>query len=213
MTGAESRAVLAFQTPGRIADTALAVGDVVRAGQVLATQDQISLQEDVDAAQAAQAAQAANQASAEAAAQNLARVKELAARAVATSLALDAAQSTNDTAAAAAEAKAAAADRKRAKDAAGFAALTAPAEGVVLSIAVKAGTVVAAGTQVLTLALGPGRKAVLDIPADFLPVLTTGRAFALPGRLPATGPLTATLRQDPSRWPPKAPAAAASASA
>ena len=202
--------MLAFQTPGRIADRALAVGDVVRAGQVLATQDQISLQEDVDAAQAA------NQASAEAAAQNLARVKELAARAVATSLALDAAQSTNDTAAAeaaAAEAKAAAADRKRAKDAAGFAALTAPAEGVVLSIAVKAGTVVAAGTQVLTLALGPGRKAVLDIPADFLPVLTTGRAFALPGRLPATGPLTATLRQDPSRWPPKAPAAAASASA
>lgn len=186
---AESRASLAFQTAGRLAEMTLAVGDVVKAGQVLATLDQVSLQEDVDAASAAVTS---TRATALAAAQNLARVRELNARAVASDEQLGAAQRANDTAAA--QAEAAAADLKRAADAAGFGTLTAPQDGVVLSIAAEAGTVVGAGSPVLTLALGPGREAVLDLPSDYLPLLTPGRSFILHGRVPGAAPLTGTLR-------------------
>ncbi len=145
----------------------------------------------MDAAKAAVTSTEAT-ATATAAAQNLARVRELNIRAVASTEALDAAQRANDTASA--QARAAAADLKRATDAAGFGTLIAPQDGVVLSIAADPGTVVAAGTPVLTLALGPGREAVLDLPAEFLPLLTPGRAFTLHGRVPDAAPVSGTLR-------------------
>jgi RND family efflux transporter MFP subunit len=186
---AEQRATLAFQTAGRLASLPWQVGDRVQAGQTLATLDQVTLAEDVDTAQAAlDSAQAA----AETAAQNLARVQELANRGVAPAATLDAARRAAATAQA--QAGAAAADLKRAQDAAGFGTLTAPAEGVVLSIAARPGTVVAAGAPILTLALGTGREAVLDVPADYLGLLTPGRTFTLQGRVPGVAPLTGTLR-------------------
>lgn len=187
---AEQTSTLAFQTAGRLASLPWAVGDRVQAGQALATLDQVTLAEDVDTAQAAlDSARAA----AETAAQNLGRVQELANRGVASAATLDAAERASATATA--QAQAAEADLKRAEDAAGFGTLTAPAEGVVLSIAAKPGAVVAAGAPILTLALGPGREAVLDVPADYLSLLTPGRTFTLQGRLAGAAPLIGTLRR------------------
>ncbi|MBI1418603.1 MAG: efflux RND transporter periplasmic adaptor subunit [Limimaricola sp.] len=186
---AEKEAVLAFQTAGRVADLPVQTGDSVADGAVLATLDQVTLQEDVDAAQAGVTSA---EASAKAAADNLARVSELAKRGVASQQVLDSAQQANDTAAA--QARAARADLARAQNALGFGTLHAPSDGVVLQIAVKPGTVVGAGSPVLTMALGPAREAVLDVPADYLSLLQPGRSFTVTSRVQGAAPITGTLR-------------------
>ncbi|MCW1918210.1 efflux RND transporter periplasmic adaptor subunit [Rhodobacter sp. KR11] len=186
---AEHQSALAFQTAGRVAQLGLAVGDRVTKGQLLATLDQVTLDEDVTTARAALSSA---QAAAELAAANFARVTELNARGVASVQGLDAARQGRDTSAAGAEA--AAANLRRALDALGFGALTAPEDGVVLSIAVKPGTVVAPGTAVVTLALGTGREAVLDLPADYLSLVDTGSPFTLFSRVTDAAPLTGHLR-------------------
>ncbi len=186
---AEHQSALAFQTAGRIARLDLSVGDLVTKGQVLATLDQVTLSEDVDAATAALASA---RAAADLAAASFDRTTELNSRGVASTQALDAARQARDTAAA--QAAAADANLRRAKDAEGFGTLTAPEDGVVLAIAVKPGTVVAAGTPVVTLALGPGREAVLDLPADYLSLLSEGSAFTLFSRVTGAAPLTGHLR-------------------
>ncbi len=52
---AETSTVPAFQTAGRLATLPVSAGDRVTKGQVLATLDQITLAEDVDAAEVASA--------------------------------------------------------------------------------------------------------------------------------------------------------------
>lgn len=186
---AEHQSALAFQTAGRVASLNLTVGDRVAKGQVLATLDQVTLSED---AQAARAALDSARAGADLARASFDRVTELNARGVASTQVLDAARQARDTAAA--QAEAAAANLRRALDAESFGALTAPEDGVVLSIAVKPGTVVSPGAPVVTLALGPGREAVLDLPADYLPLVTVGSPFRLYSRVPEAAPLTGHLR-------------------
>lgn len=186
---AEHQSALAFQTSGRVARLDLTVGDLVTKGQVLATLDQVTLSEDVDAARAALSSA---KAAADLAAASFDRVTELNARGVASVQVLDAARQGRDTSAA--QAEAAAANLRRAEDAQGFGDLTAPEDGVVLSIAVKPGTVVTSGTAVVTLALGAGREAVLDLPADYLPLVTEGSAFTLYSRVTGAAPLTGHLR-------------------
>ncbi|MBI1170164.1 efflux RND transporter periplasmic adaptor subunit [bacterium] len=186
---AETSTVLAFQTAGRIATLPVSAGDRVKAGQVLATLDQITLQEDVDAAEAALTAA---RTAADVAAQSLTRAQELARRGVASTETLQNAQRGSD--AAAAQVQSAAAGLARARDAAGFGTLTAPNDGVVLSVQGQAGAVVSAGTPVLTLASLTGREAVLDVPAEFLSLLSPGQKFTLRARMPNAPTLTGTLR-------------------
>jgi RND family efflux transporter MFP subunit len=186
---AETSTVLAFQTAGRIATLPASAGDRVTKGQVLATLDQITLAEDVDAASAAlNSARTA----ADVAAQGLARAQELSRRGVATTAALQNAQQGSD--AAAAQVRSAAAGLARARDASGYGTLTAPTDGVVLSTAAQAGAVVSSGTAVLTLASLSGREAWLDVPAEFLSLLAPGQAFIIRARAPNAPPLTGTLR-------------------
>ncbi|MGV8986547.1 MAG: efflux RND transporter periplasmic adaptor subunit [Cypionkella sp.] len=186
---AEISTVLAFQTTGRIATLPVEAGDRVTAGQVLATLDQTTLQEDVDTANAALTS---TKAAANVAAQSLARALELSRRGVASTEALQNAQRSND--AAAAQVLSAAAGLTRARDAAGFGTLKAPSDGVVLSTHAQAGSVVAAGTPVLTLAALAGREAVLDVPAEFLGLLSPGQEFTIRARTPDAPTLTGTLR-------------------
>lgn len=186
---AEHQSALAFQTAGRVAQLDLGVGDRVAKGQVLATLDQVTLGED---AEAAKAALASARAAAELALANFARVTELKSRGIASQQMVDAAIQQRDTTAA--QAEAAAANLRRAENAASFSTLVAPEDGIVLSIAVKPGSVVAVGATVVTLALGTGREAVLDLPVDYLPLLTPNRSFKLYSRVVGAAPLTGRLR-------------------
>ncbi|MEI6800886.1 MAG: efflux RND transporter periplasmic adaptor subunit [Pseudomonadota bacterium] len=189
---AEVTSTLAFLTLGRVATLQVATGDQVAKGAVLASLDQVTLDEDLTAAQAAlQAAQARGVF----AGQSFERVQALAKRAVASAAQLEQAQAALETAKAAIAA--AEADLARAKDAASYSALTAPMDGIVTATLVDPGTVVSVGTPILTLAGLTGREAVLDVPPDFLSLLHLGDDFEVSGRgsAPIHGALT---RIDPS---------------
>lgn len=184
---AEVTTDLAFQTLGRVAALNVASGDRVKAGDVLATLDQVTLNEDLTAAQAAlQGARA----QAEFARQSYARMQELVNRAVATTAQMESAQAALDTAQA--NVATAEANLVSAQDAAGYSALHAPMDGIVTSTSVETGTVVAVGTTVLTLAGLSGREALLDVPSDFLALIKIGDTFEVTGR--GSPPVTGKLR-------------------
>ncbi len=186
---AETQTVLAFQTLGRLATLPVSPGDMVRKGDVVATLDQVTLQEDVEAAQAA--AHAAR-AQADFALQSLARVRELVRRNVASAAQLEQAQAAADTAGA--QATAAEADLARARDAARFGTLTAPDDGIVLSTAAEVGSVLSAGSPVLTLAGKGGREAVIDVPAEFVVLLPADARFEVRASQGVRQSFPATLR-------------------
>ncbi|MDK3020158.1 efflux RND transporter periplasmic adaptor subunit [Pseudodonghicola flavimaris] len=180
---------LAFQTSGRIATRPAELGDVVKAGDVLATLDQITLAEDVAAAQAAlKAAQAA----ADLAAQSLTRVEELNRRGVASTAQLEAAIAERD--ATAASARAAEADLTSAEDAERYGTLRAPADGVVITVDADPGTTVSSGTSVLTLATEAGREAVIDVPTEVLTILPKDARFTIAPRSPGGAAIPGRLR-------------------
>lgn len=178
LIAARIETALAFQTTGRVASRPTDRGDRVTAGQVLATLDQITLDEDVAAARAAVAAARAQ---AELAEQSLARAERLAQRGVAATAQLEAATAQRDSTAASLQA--AEADLLRAEDAARFGTLRAPAEGVVIAVNVEPGAVVSPGTPVLTLAAEGGLEAVIDVPADVLALLPPDAEFTLRPRM------------------------------
>ncbi len=124
--------VLAFKTAGVIAAIHVEEGDAVTKGQVLAELDP----RDVEA-QFRQAQEAADKA-----ARDLARVRKLHAGGFASDAALQDAE---------AQAKSTKATAQAARSNKGYAAIVAPADGVVLRRAVEANGVVAAGAPVLTL--------------------------------------------------------------
>lgn len=165
---------LAFQTSGRIATRPAELGDMVQAGDVLATLDQITLAEDVSAARAALKAARAEAALA---GQSLARVEELNRRGVAATAQLEAAIAQRD--ATAASVRASEADLARAEDAERYGTLRAPADGVVITVDAEPGTVVSPGTTVLTLATEDGREAVIDVPTEVMSILTPDARFAI----------------------------------
>lgn len=184
---AEVTTDLAFQTLGRIATLNVASGDRVKAGDVLATLDQVTLNEDLAAAQAALQGARAQE---DFARQSYDRMQELVSRAVATDAQMESAQAALDTARA--NVSTAEANLVSAQDAAGYSALHAPMDGIVTSTAVETGTVVAVGTTVLTLAALAGREAVLDVPPDFLALIHVGDTFEVTGR--GSPPVMARLR-------------------
>jgi RND family efflux transporter MFP subunit len=179
---------LAFQTLGRIADRPVSVGDQVKAGDVLARLDQVTLDEDVTNATGALASASAQMTTADNA---LERAHELAARRVDTAAREE--EAARARAAAAAVMESAAADLARARDALGFAELRAPIDGIVTRTMIDAGAVVSAGTPVLTLAGDDGREAVIDLTDGVLSVLRLGDRFAVSlraGDPPVDGRLT-----------------------
>lgn len=186
---AEVTTVLAFQTLGRLATLPVAPGDTVKAGAVVATLDQITLEEDLNSARAAVAAATAQ---AELAAQSLTRAEELTRRGVAATAQLEGAQAARDTTQA--RLTAAAADLVRAEDAARFGTLTAPMDGIVLATPAEVGGVVSAGTPVVELAGLTGREAVIDVPADYVALLPPDALFTVQTRAGGLDPLTARLR-------------------
>lgn len=186
---AEHETVLAFQTIGRIATLTVDVGDTVKGGDVIATLDRVTLQQEVDAAQAA-----LDSAKAEAAytANTLKRALTLSDRDIATKAQVEEAQAADD--AAQAQINAAQADLDSAQEALGYSSLLAPNDGVVLSKSVEIGDVVAAGTQVLTLASMSGRDAVIDVPSEYLSLLTDDAKFEIRAHGPNSRAVVATLR-------------------
>ena len=189
---AQVTTTLAFLTLGRVATMAVTTGDRVAKGAVLATLDQVTLDEDLTSAQAAlRGAQARGLF----AAQSFDRVAELVKRGVASSAQQEKAQAALDTARAGIVA--AEADLARAKDAASYSALTAPMDGIVTATLVDPGMVVSVGTPILTLAGLTGRDAVLDVPPETLSLMRLGDAFEVTGR--GSAPIKGQLvRIDPS---------------
>ena len=186
---AQVEVALAFQTFGRIATLDVDAGDRVEEGQVLATLDQVTLEEDVAAAQAALDAA---QAEADLARQSFSRVQSLLERGIATQAQEEQALASRD--ATAARVEAAQAALAQAEEVARFGTLVAPQGGVVLSTEAEAGTLVAAGSPVLTLADPAGREARIDVPAEFARVLPPDAAFEVSLAAGGVPPVPARLR-------------------
>ncbi len=184
---AEVTTPLAFLTLGRVATLSVATGDEVHKGDVLATLDQVTLNEDLTAAQAAlQGAKGR----ADFAQQSYDRTQVLVQRGGASAAQQESVTAARDTALAALNA--AEADLARATDAASYSALKAPIDGVITATLVEPGTVVSVGTPIVTLAGLTGREAVLDVPAEVLAILKLGDTFEVAGR--GAAPVTGTLK-------------------
>ena len=189
MVQAQVEVALAFQTLGRVATLEVEPGDRVEVGQVLATLDQVTLEEDVTAARAALDAA---QAEADLARQSYARTEDLFERSVATQAQVEQAQATRD--ATAAQVEAARANLAQAEEVARFGALASPQDGIVLSTAVDTGTLVSPGTTILTLADPTGREAAIDVPAEFARVLPQDAEFQVSHASGGVPPISARLR-------------------
>ena len=156
---AKIEVALGFQTLGRVTARHVDVGTVVHQGQVLARLDPDDLQGKVQAARAAAEAAKVELETAQATA---ARTRALAKRNVASTAQLE--QAERVLAAAQATDQLARSELIRALDAAGFADMRAPFEGVISAVFANAGAVVGAGDPVVQLAAQKGREAVIDLP-------------------------------------------------
>ena len=155
----ESR--LGFRVGGKMISRSADVGQRVQAGQVLARLDAADLQLGQDAAQAAVRAA---QTSVELAAAEVGRYRELRAQGFISGLELERRES-------ALRSQQAVLEQVRAQagvqvNQAGYAALVAPAAGVVTAVEAEPGAVLAAGTPVLRLAHDGPRDAVFAVPED-----------------------------------------------
>lgn len=170
----ENTAVLGFLTGGRIATIPVVEGETVAKGDTLATLDQVTLAQDLAVARAALTAA---EAEADLAVQQYDRVATLVERGVATQAQLDKARANRD--ATAAEVENMKASLARAENAAGYATLTAPRSGIVLSIMAEPGETVTSGEGVIELADLDGRDALIDVPKDFADLLPEDALFTL----------------------------------
>lgn len=184
---------LGFRVGGKMISRAAEVGQQVRAGQVLAQLDAADLRLGQEAAQAAVRAA---QSSYDLAAAELARYRELRAQGFISGLELD----RRETALLAQRAQL---DQARAQagvqvNQAAYAALVAPAPGIVTAVEAEPGTVLAAGTPVLRLAHDGPRDAVFAVPEDTVAGMRAllGRPGALRLRpWGSTETLPATVRE------------------
>lgn len=160
---AKIEVALGFQTLGRVIVRHVDVGTVVHQGQVLARQDPDDLQGKVQAARAAAEAAKVELETAQATAT---RTRALARRNVTSTAQLEQAEQT--LAAAQAADQQARSELIRALDAAGFAEMRAPFDGVISAVFANAGAVVGAGDPVVQLAAQKGREAVIDLPEAIL---------------------------------------------
>jgi len=170
---ARVEAPLAFQVAGRIVNRAADAGQMVRTGQVLLSVDTRDLALALESAEAEQAAAASALANAEA---ELRRVVELQKQSFVSEQAVERAvlqlreaQSGRD---------AASARLEQARNALGYAALKAPADGILIEVTGEPGQVVIAGQTVAQLAQG-AREVEVFLP-EGVPPPATGQ-LSLPG--------------------------------
>ncbi|WP_167602777.1 efflux RND transporter periplasmic adaptor subunit [Celeribacter sp. HF31] len=184
----EDVAALAFQTSGRLAAMNVEAGDRIKAGQGLATLDQITLAQDVTVAEAAVSSA---EAQAEFAETQYDRVAALLARNVATTAQIEAARAARD--AAVAQADSARADLVRAREAAGYGQLIAPRDGIVLNTNVEPGTMVSPGVSVMEIADPMGREAIIDVAESFAMIIPAHARFTVYHRAEGVAPVEAEL--------------------
>ncbi|MDQ1900360.1 efflux RND transporter periplasmic adaptor subunit [Paracoccus sp. WLY502] len=174
VVASRTQVTMAFQTLGRMVSRPVDLGDRVRQGDVLAN---LAAEDLAATTRAAEAALAAAEVQRDTARLTLERAEALVARNVASTAQLEQAQR----AAAAAEAGAEQARSAlvQARDAQGYARMTAPFSGVVSAIYEVPGSVLGAGTPVLQLSAEDQREAVIDLPEAALAGLPADAVFSI----------------------------------
>jgi RND family efflux transporter MFP subunit len=171
----------AFQVLGRIITRDVDVGDLVKTGQTIATNDPLTYQLAVRSAQSELVT--ANSQLEKTTAQK-GRTQALVKQGVSSQADLDGAQQALD--AAAASVQQAQARLAKAKEQLGYTTLTADLDGVVTGVYAQIGQMASPGMRVMTLARTDIREAVVDVPDDIARALKPGAPFRV------------TLQADPS---------------
>ncbi|SEF15676.1 RND family efflux transporter, MFP subunit [Rhizobiales bacterium GAS191] len=160
---AKDQAGLAFRLDGRMIERAVHVGDVVKAGQVVARLDPLIQQ---NALRSAQANLSAAEAQLTEARLNFARKQQLVKDGWSTRAQFDTAEQALQTAQA--QVDSARAQLRTAQDQEGYTVLVADTAGVVTSVGAEPGEVVRAGQVVVQLARQGGLDAVFDVPDQLI---------------------------------------------
>lgn len=171
---ARTEVQMAFQTLGRMIERPVDIGDRVKEGDVLARLDPEDL---AGATRAAQAALAAAEVNLTTAGNTAARARALSDRDVASTAQLEQADQALSAARSAVEQ--ARARLESARNAEGFAEMTAPISGVVSAVRAAPGAVVAAGDPVLTLSSEDALEARIDLTEAELAGLAPGAEFLI----------------------------------
>ena len=157
---AHDEMILSFRTGGRIVTRSVDIGDRVNAGQLLATLENTTSQNQLDGAQADYEGA---KASAQVAALNVSRMQKLMPTGAIARTQLDNARA--DWLVARARLKNSESALRNARENLGWTRLIAPQSGVITEVSASAGQVVSGGQSVLTLATGEARDVVFDIAA------------------------------------------------
>lgn len=155
---AHDETILSFRTSGRIVTRSVDIGDRVNAGQLLATLENTTSQNQLDGAQADYEGA---KASAQVAALNVNRMQKLMPTGAIARTQLDTARA--DWLVARARLKNSESALRNARESLGWTRLIAPRSGVITEVSASAGQVVNGGQSVLTLATGEARDVVFDI--------------------------------------------------
>ncbi|HBW2746385.1 MULTISPECIES: efflux RND transporter periplasmic adaptor subunit [Klebsiella] len=155
---AHDETILSFRTGGRIVTRSVDIGDRVNAGQLLATLENTTSQNQLDGAQADYEGA---KASAQVAALNVNRMQKLMPTGAIARTQLDTARA--DWLVARARLKYSESALRNARESLGWTRLIAPRSGVITEVSASAGQVVNGGQSVLTLATGEARDVVFDI--------------------------------------------------
>lgn len=150
--------ILSFRTGGRIVTRSVDIGDRVNAGQLLATLENTTSQNQLDGAQADYEGA---KASAQVAALNVNRMQKLMPTGAIARTQLDTARA--DWLVARARLKNSESALRNARESLGWTRLIAPRSGVITEVSASAGQVVNGGQSVLTLATGEALDVVFDI--------------------------------------------------
>lgn len=155
---AHDETILSFRTGGRIVTRSVDIGDRVNAGQLLATLENTTSQNQLDGAQADYEGA---KASAQVAALNVSRMQKLMPTGAIARTQLDNARA--DWLVARARLKNSESALRNAQENLGWTRLIAPQSGMITEVSASAGQVVTGGQSVLTLATGEARDVVFDI--------------------------------------------------
>ncbi len=155
---AHDETILSFRTGGRIVTRSVDIGDRVNAGQLLATLENTTSQNQLDGAQADYEGA---KASAQVAALNVSRMQKLMPTGAIARTQLDNARA--DWLVARARLKNSESALRNARENLGWTCLIAPQSGMITEVSASAGQVVSGGQSVLTLATGEARDVVFDI--------------------------------------------------
>ncbi|MEQ4954600.1 efflux RND transporter periplasmic adaptor subunit [Klebsiella variicola] len=155
---AHDETILSFRTGGRIVTRSVDIGDRVNAGQLLATLENTTSQNQLDGAQADYEGA---KASAQVAALNVNRMQKLMPTGAIARTQLDTARA--DWLVARARLKNSESALRNARESLGWTRLIAPRSGVITEVSASAGQVVNGGQSVLKLATGEARDVVFDI--------------------------------------------------